>query len=442
MSDNRSENGSRNTLSVLDGMTITVGVVIGVGIFKTPSLVAAAMGNGYMILLIWCAGGMLSLIGALCYAELASTYPHEGGEYHYLTRAYGPVIGLLFVWARITIIQTGSIALFSFVIGDYASEIHRLGPYSSSVYAAGVVVFLTGLNISGRAGVIRFQKLLVALLSAVFMLALMIGLNRLPSPPSSGPFHLPAGSAVGRAMILVMLTYGGWNEAAYISAEIREAARNMVRLLVISILSITMLYVAVNMLLVKGLGTMAMAGAENVAADFMRGAWGDGGVVVISILIVAAALSSMNGTIITGARTAYALGNDIPRLQFLGLWDKRRNAPVHAYVMQCAVTLVLIFAGTVTRGGFEMMVDYTAPAFWLFFLLAGVSLFVLRRRDPDVRRPFRVPMYPFVPALFCMSSAFMLYASVRFTGLGAVMSIALLVSGIPLVLIKYRSTAA
>src|SRR5688500_7357791 len=137
------------TLQLKDAVAITVGIVVGAGIFRTPSLVAANASSESIALLIWLAGGLVTLVGALCYAELATTYPHAGGDYHYLTRAYGRPIAFLYAWSRIAVVQTGSVALLSFVVGDYASQLFSLGPYSSSVYAALVVVALTGLNVAG-----------------------------------------------------------------------------------------------------------------------------------------------------------------------------------------------------------------------------------------------------------------------------------------------------
>src|SRR5918999_1564376 len=128
------------TLSLKDAIAITIGIVVGAGIFRTPSMVAANAGSEMSVLLIWLAGGAVTLIGALCYAELATSYPHPGGDYHYLTRAYGKPLAFLYAWSRITVVQTGSVALLAFVVGDYASQLFSLGTYSSSLYAVIVVV--------------------------------------------------------------------------------------------------------------------------------------------------------------------------------------------------------------------------------------------------------------------------------------------------------------
>ena len=181
-----------------------------------------------------------------------------------------------------------------------------------------------------------------------------------------------------------------------------------------------------------------MASSEAVAADLMRRAVGEPGAVFISLLIAVSTLGSTNATIFTGARTNYALGQDFSLFAFLGRWRERANTPTNALLVQGAIALALVLLGTLTRDGFETMVDYTAPVFWFFFLLTGVSLMVLRIREPEVPRPFRVPVYPLTPILFCAICAYLLYSSVAYTGIGALVGIAVLLAGAPLLLLTRR----
>lgn len=415
-------------LSVPDAVAIVVGMVIGAGIFKTPSIVAGCAGSEEGLVLAWIAGGAISLAGALCYAELSSTYPGQGGEYRYLTRAFGAAPGFLFAWARLAVIQTGSIAMLAFLIGDYAADLLRPWGISSPVFAAFTVVLLTLVNVAGiRHGKGMQWTLVVALVAGLLGVAAVGMLG--PSPPAE---PMAAGAVPGRAMIFVLLTFGGWNEAAYLSGEVRDARRDMVRVLILSIALITALYLAVNLALLKSLGLAGMSRSEAVAADVMRRALGEPGARLIGALVVTAALSTMNATMITGARTAYALGRDFPKLGFLGRWRSQGETPANALLLQGAVALLLVAAGAGVRSGFEAMVDYTAPVFWFFFLLAGLSLFVLRRRDPERHRPFRVPFYPLLPLLFCAVCLFMLVSSLTYTGAGALAGAAVLIAGAPL----------
>ncbi|HEY9282485.1 MAG TPA: amino acid permease, partial [Pyrinomonadaceae bacterium] len=173
-------------LSVRDAVAITVGIVVGAGIFRAPSLVAANAGSEGAAMLVWIAGGAITLVGALCYAELTSTYPHTGGDYHYLTRAFGRPLAFIFAWSRISVIQTGSAALLAFVFGDYASQLYSLGEYSASIYAAAVIAALTGLNVLGVRQGARTQNWLTAVevLSLITVIVAGLALAAADVPPA------------------------------------------------------------------------------------------------------------------------------------------------------------------------------------------------------------------------------------------------------------------
>lgn len=432
--------GPGKTLSVSDAVAIIMGVVIGAGIFKTPSLVAANTGSENIMILLWLAGGFISLIGALCYAELASTYPNAGGDYHYLVRAFGPAPGFLFAWARITVIQSGSIAMLAFLIGDYASQVFPIGIYSSSWYAAATIVLLTVINVVGIRLGSWVQKTFVVAIITGFIIMFGVGLTL--HSPAQATTSTPQISTIGKAMIFILLTYGGWNEAAYLSAELRGAKASMVKVLIYSITAITAVYVAANVVFVRSLGLAAMSSSEAVAADVMRQGIGPGGVYFISLLVALAALSTINGSIITGARTSYALGRDFRLFQFLGHWKSKGDTPANALMAQAAISLALVVVGTTSRNGFAMMVEYTAPVFWFFFLLVGISLFLLRWKEPQRVRPFSVPLYPLTPIVFCTVCLFMLWSSIAYTGKGGLTGIAVLLAGIPLLLLKQNKSYA
>jgi APA family basic amino acid/polyamine antiporter len=410
----------------MDVVALIVGTVVGAGIFRTPSLVAANSGSETAMLLAWVVGGLVSLVGALCYAELATAFPHPGGDYHYLTRALGRRFAFLFAWARISVIQTGSIALLAFIFADYATELAPLGPASAAVYAALCVIGLTALNVAGVRQGKSVQNLLTAL--EVSGLVLVVGAGLFVTPVA-GPAPAAAGStAFGLVMVFVLLTYGGWNEAAYVSAEV-HGRRDIVRALVGSLVAITVLYVLVNWAYLRGLGLSGVAGSRTVAADLLERAVGPGGGRLVGALIAVCALTSANAAVFTGARTAYALGRDFRVFAFLGRWHAGPRTPGNAILAQGAVALALVLFGASTRHGFETMVEYTAPVFWLFFMLTGVSLVVLRRKEPTVPRPFRVPFYPLPPLLFSVTSAYLLYASLAYAGSGVLVGLGVLAVG-------------
>lgn len=425
------------TLSVKDAVAMIVGIVVGAGIFRTPSLVAANVTSETSALLLWVTGGAISLVGALCYAELTTTYPHTGGDYHYLTLAYGKPLSFLFAWSRITVIQSGSVALLAFVFGDYASQLLRLGQFSPSIYAGLVVISLTSLNMVGVRQGTRTQNLLTAV--EVFSLLLVIGAGLFLIESPVAQMNLPptaqgSKAGIGLAMVFVLLTYGGWNEAAYISAEMK-GRRDVAKALLLGIGVITGLYLLVNWAYLRGLGLAGMAGSEAVATDLMQRATGQGGALFVSLLVAISALTSANATVFTGARTNYALGRDFRLFRFLGRWHGAANTPTNSLLVQGAIALALVSIGTATRKGFATMVEYTAPVFWLFFFMVGLSLIVLRIRDSETPRSFRVPLYPLTPILFCASCLYMLQASLAYTGIGALIGVAVLLTGLPVLFV-------
>jgi amino acid transporter len=425
-------------LSVLDAVALIVGVVVGAGIFKTPALVAAHAGGPGLFLLAWLVGGVISLIGALCYAELTTTYPHPGGDYHYVRRAFGQDMAFLFAWARMMVLQTGSIAMLGFVFGDYASQLLPLGQGGGPLYAALAIALVTMLNLFGVQQGKSAQKVLTTAKVLGVLSIVVAGLILAAPPTPDVAADVPPRATFGLAMIFVLLTYGGWNEAAYISGEVRNARRNMVCSLLWGISLIATILILANLAYLKGLGLTAMSGSEVVAADVMRRIAGEGGATFVSVLIAIAALGSMNATTFTGARSIYALGQDYRPLGFLGRWRDGGNTPANALLMQGSLALLLVLLGAWARGGFVTMVEYTAPVFWFFLLLAALSLFVLRTQEPERPRPFRVPLYPLPPLIFCITCVYMLHSSLAYTGPGAVVGVGVLLAGVPLLFLARR----
>lgn len=427
------------SLSVADVVAVTVGIVVGIGIFKTPALVAGAADSVAVFLLLWLAGGAVSLLGALCYAELAAAHPDAGGEYHFLRRAYGERVGFLFAWARVTVIQPGAIAAVAFVLGDYAAQIVALGPRGPALYAAAAIAAVTALNVRGLRHSTRLQLAFTAAtvlaLAAIVAAALAHG-----GAPDSAAAPGAAGG-VGFAMIFVLLTYGGWNEAAYLSGEVRDVQRNMGRALVLGIGLITALYLAVNAAYAVALGLPALRAAAVPGAELMRHTFGDGSALALSAVVTGAAISTLNASVLTGARAGYALGRDFAGFGFLGRWNAAAMAPGNALWVQGAIALALVGVGAATRGGFTAMVEFTAPVFWLFFLLCGAAVIVLRLREPARPLRFRVPFYPLTPLAFCAACGYMLHASLAYTGWGALFGAGVLAAGVPVLACLRRRPA-
>jgi amino acid transporter len=428
----------RPLLTVPDGLLLVVGMVVGAGIFKAPSIVAGNVSSGLEFALLWIAGGIASLCGALVYTELSGRFPETGGEYRFLHRAYGGGASFVFAWSRMTVVQTGAIAAVAFVFGDYAQQILPLGGKGAALYAGLAVLALSMLNLLGTPQGKGLQKMLSsALLIALAAIALAGVLG--PQAPAEPRAAEPVAASLGLAMIFVLLTYGGWNEAAYIAGEVRNSRRNMLRILVGGIVAITLLYLLVNFAYYRALGLEGMRGSQAVAADVLRLSAGETGAKLIAFVVCVAALTTMNAAIITGARASYAFGRDYSMLRYLGAWREAGSTPANALRVQGALTLVLVFAASFTPDGFTSMVAYTTPVFWTFFLACGVALFVFRAR---LGRPesFRVPLYPLVPLVFCGTCAYMLYSSINYVrfaasfGAAVLAGIVVMALGIPLYL--------
>ncbi|TMH70813.1 MAG: APC family permease [Betaproteobacteria bacterium] len=397
-------------LSVGDGIFLTVGMIIGALIFKAPSMVAGATSGPGPFLLAWLLGGAISLCGALVYAELASRHPHTGGEYVFLNEGMGRGVAFLFAWSRMTVIQTGAIAAVAFVFGDYASEIFSFGAHSSAIWAAAAVLVLTALNFAGTLQSKTLQKVMETVLIAgliVFSLAAIV-IGGTPKPAAGG-----TSGSFGFAMIFVLLAYGGWNEAAYLAGEVRDARRNMTRILVWGVIAVTALYLVVNLGYLAVLGHGGIRESKAVAADVMRVLAGDKAVVLLALIVCISVLTTINAAIFTGARTSWALGRDFRILRFLGNWREQGSTPANALLLQGAITLLLVAAGAATPDGFNAMVAYTTPVFWTFMYLVASSLFVIRDRAKD-KAAFTTPLYPHVPFVFCVACLYMLYSSIDY----------------------------
>jgi basic amino acid/polyamine antiporter, APA family len=430
----------RRQVGVWQAISVCIGMVIGAGIFRSPSLVAANVGSDTEMLLAWAFGGAMSLAGALCFAEMAAAFPDAGGDYHFLERAFGRRTGFLFAWSRLAVIHTGSMAMLGFVLGDYLGSYANLGPLGSPLIAVAAIVALAGINLLGlRAGIGTQVGLMVAVIAgllAVGLAGIVLAAQgiapSLPAAPPSSAAHL------GTALVFVFLAYGGWSDAATLSAEMRDPRHGIKRALVAGMALVTALYLLANWAYVRGLGLAGIAASAAPASDLMLRAFGPAGQAAIVAVVAVTALTSMNAILIAGARTTYAAARDTGGLGALGEWQVARGTPARAIVALCAVSLVLVALGTWTRSGFATMVDFLSPVYWFFLTLSGVALLVLRRRHPRAPRPFLVPGYPWVPLAFIATSAYMVYASVAYVRIGTVAGVAVLAAGFALLAVLER----
>jgi len=462
----------KRRLSAFDATAIVLGIVIGSGIFFLPKLVAIFSPDPVSMLLFWVLGGFVAFVGALCYAELATAYPDTGGDYHFLRMAYGPDVSFLFAWGRMTVIQTGAAAAAALIGGEYLASLLPLADgQSAALYAVVIVVGLTVINLFGLDAGKLTQNVLTLTVGVGLLMVAVAGFWLWAAGGVEGEVALEAGAAaagsgsdesaasfqltaylgmMGMAMIFVLYTYGGWNEAAYLSAEIKDPERNIVRSLFFGLAAVVAVYLLVNLAFLAGLGLDGMKSADVVAAELVGRVWGAPGATLISLLVVVAVVSTVNATIITGARSNHALGRDYPEVfGALGKWRAKGNVPVTALVVQAAITVILIVALPLLIGepdpdaafqesGVSAMVAYTSPVFWLFFFLVGLSVAVLRAWDPDRPRAFRVPLYPLTPLVFCVACLYMLHSAVSYAGAGSLLGLLVLLAGVPFLAVLRR----
>ena len=433
-----------------------MGIVVGTAIFKTPSLVLQHVSSEWQSHMLWVLGGGLSLCGALCYAELATSLSRNGGEYVYLSRAYAPWLGFLFGWAQLTVVHSGTVGSMGYAFADYAMKVWTFPEQANAWLAAGAIVLLTILNLIGATAGKRVQNLLSSAKVLGLVGVIAAGITAPDTVELQSTSGGTATTSLGLALVFVLYAYGGWNDTAYVAAEVQHRERNLPRALLMGITGITVIYLLVNLACVRVLGIDAARLTLTPAADVMERLLGPAGRRGVSLLVMISALGAINGMIFTGARVYGVMSQDHRLFARFSHSRARLGAPVFALIAPGMVALLLIlgvgteygqslidrFLGFVSvpglpwkqfSGGFETLVAGTAPVFWSFFLLSGIAVFVLRWREPELDRPFRIPGYPIPPVIFCLVCAYMLYSSVDYARWLSLLGFVLLASGVPLI---------
>ncbi|NIR44440.1 MAG: amino acid permease [Gemmatimonadetes bacterium] len=416
-------------LGAVDGTALVVSNIVGTGIFVTPGIVFGYLPDPLAFLGIWLAGGLLSLAGALSYAELAAMRPRSGGEYVYIREAFGPLAGFLSGWTSFVAGFSGAVAAAAVGFAVYLGRLVplagdtrallelSLGPLGvtvtpRSLVALAIIAAFTLVHLRGL-GPGRLLQNALAALSVLTIVALVLaglgvgggagaGVNPMTGAATAAPRGAGSVSAGFLALILVMFTYSGWNAAAYVTEEIRDPGRNVLRALVPGTIVVIVLYLGLNALYLRTLAPAELAG--NVAAGYgaAEALFGDAGGLVVTPLILLALASSISAMIVTGPRVYFAMARDDSFPRPFGRVSDGSRVPAFAIAAQGVWSAALVLSGT-----FEQLLTYTGFAVVLFAGIAVSALVVLRRRHPDAERPFRVPVYPLVPAAFVAASAAM-----------------------------------
>jgi amino acid transporter len=416
--------------------------VVGTTIFRGTAPVFANAGGPRIALGLWLVGGVLSWCGAVCYAELATTYPRDGGDYEYLNRAFGRWCGFLFGWSQLATIISGNIAIMAYAFADYGARLWPALNKHAALVTIAPVIALSALNAIGLAAGKMTQNLLTATKVLGIAGIVLAGFSlTLAKPPISRLFPFPTtpSGSLSLALVFVLYAFGGWAHAAYVAAEVRDQRRNLPRALGLGIVGITLIYLIVNATYVYVLDFGVACRTPTPAADVMDRVFGPWGTNAVSVLVMLSALGAINGMILTGTRIYAVWAADYPSLNWLATWNRQRVAPEVAIIIQANIAIFLILLVGSYRGrqffnlalsaagiqpvlwekfngGFETLVVGSAPLFWLLTLLTTLSVFILRRRDPALARPFKVPFYPLPLILFAGTCLYMLHASLAYAG--------------------------
>jgi APA family basic amino acid/polyamine antiporter len=400
---------------------VVVGTIIGSGIFLVPSEMMQAVGSARVVYLAWVVGGLLSFFGALTYAELGAMKPQAGGEYVYVRDAYGPLPGFLYGWTWFLIAKPASIAtittglvriLGSFPVFSFFSHVCISHPFTvnyGQLAAIGATVLVSWLNYIGvrRAGDFQF-------LFTLLKVAIILGIVAVGFSYSGGTwanfateFTGAKGGVAGffAALVAALWAYDGWNDLNMVAGEIRDPQRNIPLSLIWGVATVGALYILVNAAVQYVLPAAAVAASERPASDAVALVLGRAGASLVSAGMAVSMLVTLNGTIMSGARVPFAMARDGYFFRTIAEVHPRFRTPWVAIIVQCGLAIVLLLLG----GSFRQFFSLAIFAEWMFYMIAGSTVFVFRRREPHAERPYRVWGYPVVPAVFVLVSAALLY---------------------------------
>ena len=416
--------GPRRQLSLLDSTCIIVGIIIGSGIYELTPLIASNVSSPGMLLGVWLSGGVVAFAGALCYAELATAYPRSGGDYVFLSRAYGSRFAFLFAWAEFWIVRPGNIGMISYVFGRYAQQIWPLESVVSEEvaitgFACTAIVLLSAMNLWGiRAGT-RTQNILTVLKVLGLLGICVLGLSSVGLRPDENVASTTASASQANfpmALLFVLFCFGGWNEMSYVAAEVRNPKANIVRALLLGTCSTLLVYLVVNLAFLKSVGLSGMTASAALATDVVRPRLGEYAARAISLLICLTCLGAINGMLFTGSRIYYAVGTEHAWFSWLGRWQHRFGGPVRALLLQSFGTLALVITASAISpgGGFETLFLFSAPVYWGFAIFVALALFILRIRNPNSAHVHRVWLFPIPPLIFLGSACYLAYSGLTY----------------------------
>jgi basic amino acid/polyamine antiporter, APA family len=434
----------RRSLGFTDLLLITMGTVIGSGIYLVPSIVLRqAGGNTGLAFAVWAVAGVLSLLGALTYAELGGMKPEAGGLYAYLRDAFGPLPAFLYGWASFVLIASGSIAALAVAFANYLAPLLPFAVPKTLISVITIAVVAL-INVRGTRGSATVQNWTtgskVGALTILSLLLVVRGTGGATTPGviTEAP-NASLAAGLGAAMIGVLWAYEGWQYVTFSAGEARDPQRTFPRAISIATLLLIVLYLLANAGYVRALGPVAAANSERVAADAIGAVVGPAAGAIVSALILVSIFSALNGLVLTTPRMYYAMARDGLFFQRLASVHPKFGTPVFAIVTLTAWSAVL------ANGTFVQLLTYVVFAGWLFYALGALGIFVYRRREPNAVRPYRVPGYPVTPLLFILAALLLVFNTIITQPGRAAVGLGFVALGAPVYLVwraRARSTAA
>jgi len=443
----QSEGDLLRALSVWDAIMLVIGTIIGSGIFLVPSEIARAVHRPGLMLMVWITGGLFTLLGALSLAELGAAIPHAGGLYTFVGRAFGPLAGFLCGWMLFTVATSGSIATLAAALPIYVAGFVALSPLAAKAIGIGAIALFTVINMFGvKRGALAQNVLTAAKVAG--LLAMVAALFLLPVRPSVESESTPAGmltagstgavgvAAFGVALVAVLWAYEGWHDVTFIAGEMRYPQRDFPRGLIGGTTIVVGLYLAANLAYLHVLTPAEIASSDRVALTAIRRVAGETGARLLTAAILASILGAMNALILAGPRAYYQMAKDGQLFARFGRVHPRWRTPADAILIQGIWSALLV----VFIGGFSQLFTYVIFGGWIFYALAVGGVIVLRRKEPGLDRPFRVPGYPVTPLLFVAGAAFLVINTLATTPRESLIGLGFIALGIPLFALRRLKT--
>jgi APA family basic amino acid/polyamine antiporter len=434
-------------LGVSHASAVVVGTIIGSGIFLVPAEMMQAVGSAKLVYLAWLVGGLLSFFGALTYAELGAMKPQAGGEYVYVRDAYGPLGGFLYAWTWFVIAKPASVAtiatglvriLGTFPIFSFFPSTAINVPFAvtwGQLVAIAAAILISVLNYLGVKKAGEFQLVFTVLKVAIILGIVVICFSGAGSAAGRGwsnfatTFTGAKGGIAGfmAALVAALWAYDGWNDLNMVAGEVKRPERNIPIALIAGVATVGVLYVLVNAGVQYVLTASAIAASPRPASDAVALVMGRMGASIVSAGMAISMLATLNGTIMSGARVPFAVARDGYFFSALAEVHPRFHTPSGAIVLQAVLSILLLLLG----GNFRQLFSLAIFAEWLFYMIAGSTVFVFRWRDPDAVRPYRMIGYPFVPALFIAAAAVLLYYTFRSDWPNSFYGLLVILAGVP-----------